>query len=180
PSPAKSSRGRPRTRSLSAFSKQATPVSSPPPSSVPASPCASKDSPQATPRAKDDSRSHVPPPAGGEMAPEAPARTGEAFPATKKVPSSIDPGTPPYKATPLAEQGYEDEGVPFRDLSNDEDEDRSRSTRASSSSAAHRPSGVTAPYRSSSDESDSSSDEGSHDHSIMILLELYLIERIQE
>ncbi|KAG3099263.1 hypothetical protein PI125_g15065 [Phytophthora idaei] len=50
------------------------------------------------------------------MAPEAPARIGEASPATKKVPSTIDPGTPPYEATPLAEQGYEDEGVPFRDL----------------------------------------------------------------
>ncbi|KAF1780990.1 hypothetical protein GQ600_17759 [Phytophthora cactorum] len=131
PAPAKSSRGRPRTRSLSAFSKQATPVSPPPPSSAPkddrpphlanltsdveifSNP---EDSPQATPRAKDDSRSHVPPPAGSEMAPEAPARTGEASPATKKVPSSIDPGTPPYEATPLAGQGYEDEGVPFRDL----------------------------------------------------------------
>ncbi|KAG3104150.1 hypothetical protein PI124_g2863 [Phytophthora idaei] len=182
PSPARSSTGRPRSRSQSASSKRATPASSPP-SSVQASPSASKvlkddrppelidltsdvemssspeDSPQAIPSAEKDSRDPGPPPTGGKTVPEALVPPAEASPATKKIPDSGPPVAPPHKAIPSAEQGDEDEGTTFHDLvalfgSDDEDADPPRSAQAFSSS------GVTSPYRSSSDEDDSSDDEG--------------------
>ncbi|KAG2797287.1 hypothetical protein PC119_g23772 [Phytophthora cactorum] len=165
-----SSTSRPRSRSQSASSKRATPVSSPP-LFVQASPSASKalkddrppelidltsdvemssspeDSPPATPSAEKDSRDPVPPPTGGP------------------------PSSPPPKATPSAVLGDEDEGITFHDLialfgSDDVDGDQPRSAQNPSLSATHRPSGVTPPYRSSSDEDDSSDDEGPRDPSI--------------
>ncbi|KAG3061264.1 hypothetical protein PI124_g22833 [Phytophthora idaei] len=182
PSPTKSSTGRPRSRSQSVSSKRATPVSSPP-SSVQASPSASKvlkddrppelidltsdvkmssspeDSPPATPSAEKGSRDPVPPPTGGKNVPEAPAPAAEAPSVTKEIPDSGPPSSPPPKATPSAVPGDEDEGITFHDLivlfgSDDDDGDQPRSAQTSSLSATHRPSGVTSPYRSSSDKDD--------------------------
>ncbi|KAG3126419.1 hypothetical protein PI124_g22311 [Phytophthora idaei] len=134
-------------------------------------PSSPEDSPPATPSAEKDSRDPVPPPTGGETVLEAPAPVAEASPVTKRIPDSGPPGSPPPKATPSVGPGDEDEGTTFHDLvalfgSDDNDEDQPRSAQASSLSAAHRPSGVTSPYCSSSDEDDSSDDEGPRDPSI--------------
>ncbi|KAG3072373.1 hypothetical protein PI125_g22529 [Phytophthora idaei] len=115
PSPTISSTDRSRSRSQSVSSKRATPVPSPP-SSVQASPSASKvlkddrppelidltsdvempsspeDSPPATPSAEKGSRDPVPPPSGGKTVPEAPAPVAEASSVIKKIPDSGLPG----------------------------------------------------------------------------------------
>ncbi|KAG3054948.1 hypothetical protein PC122_g21862 [Phytophthora cactorum] len=78
---------------------------------------------------------------------------------------------PHTKEPPSAGPGDKCEGATYHDLvalfgSDDDDEDQPRSAQASSLSATHRHSGVTTPYRSSSDEDDSSADEGPRDPSI--------------
>ncbi|KAG3179310.1 hypothetical protein PC128_g16023 [Phytophthora cactorum] len=157
------------TRSQSVSSMRATLVMSLPPSSVPASPVAAEDSPQAIPSAKDDSRGPVPLSAGGETAPEAPARTGEASQATKKVTDSTRPSTPPHEAGSSAEKDNENEAALFRGMfeSDDEDEDPTHWTHASSLSAVHKSLGATYSFHLSSDEDSLSSDEGSHDYSLV-------------
>ncbi|KAF1777290.1 hypothetical protein GQ600_18052 [Phytophthora cactorum] len=95
----------------------------------------------------------------------------EASSVTKEIPDSGPPSSPPPKATPSAVPGDEDEGITFHDLialfgSDDDDGDQPRSAQTSSLSATHRPSDVTSPYRSSSDEDDSADDEGPRDPSI--------------
>ncbi|KAG2795485.1 hypothetical protein PC111_g22120 [Phytophthora cactorum] len=194
PSPTTSPTGRPRSRSQSASSKRATPVSSPP-SSIQASPSASKvlkddrppelidltsdvemsssseDSSSATSRAEKGTRDPVPSPTGGKTVPGAPAPLAEASSVTKEIPDSGPPSSPHPKAAPSAVPGDEDEGIIFHDLialfgSDGDDGDQPRSAQTSSLSATHRPSGVTSPYRSSSDEDDSADDEGPRDTSI--------------
>ncbi|KAG3091965.1 hypothetical protein PI125_g17283 [Phytophthora idaei] len=132
------------TRSQSVSSMRATLVASLPPSSVPASPVAAEDSPQATPSAKDDSRGPVPLSAGGETAPEAPGRTGKASQATKKITDPTRPCAPSHEAGSSAEKDDENEVALFRGLfeSNDEDEDPTRCAHASSSSPVHKSSGA--------------------------------------
>ncbi|KAG3077637.1 hypothetical protein PC122_g13065 [Phytophthora cactorum] len=148
---------------------RATLVMSLPPSSVPASPVAAEDSPQAIPSAKDDSRGPVPLSAGGETAPEAPARTGEASQATKKVTDSTRPSTRPHEAGSSAEKDNKNEAALFRGMfeSDDEDEDPTHWTHASSLSAVHKSLGATYSFHLSSDEDSLSSDEGSHDYSLV-------------
>ncbi|KAG2945855.1 hypothetical protein PC117_g8102 [Phytophthora cactorum] len=107
-----------------------------------------EDSPPATPRAQKGTQDPVLSPTGGKTVPEAPAPLAEASSVTKEIPDSGPPSSPPPKATPSAVPGDEDEGITFHDL-------------------IALPSGVTSPYRSSSDEDDSADDEGPHDPSIV-------------
>ncbi|KAG3094739.1 hypothetical protein PI124_g16178 [Phytophthora idaei] len=130
-----------------------------------------EDSSPATPRAEKGMRDPVPSPTGGKTVPEAPAPLAEASSVTKEIPDTGPPGSPPPKATPSVVPGDEDEGITFHDLivlfgSDDDDGDQPRSAQTSSLSATHRPSGVTSPYRSSSDKDDSADDEGPRDPSI--------------
>ncbi|KAF1788799.1 hypothetical protein GQ600_6607 [Phytophthora cactorum] len=140
PYPTKSSTGRPRSRSQSESSKRATPVSSPP-SSVQASPSASKvlkddRSPELIDLTSDVKMSSSPEDSPPTVL-EAPAPVAEASSVTKKIPDSGPPSSPLPKAPPSAVPGDEDEGTTFHDLvalfgSDDDNEDQSHSAQASS------------------------------------------------